>query len=293
MWAHGIPLKPDSIVTPRKPKNAYDDSSGLPLAYDDSRRQEVAKPHYRSTDPRVQPDDAACLTDVSAACANGYDNSASTAVSRSANGVPGERLKYYTFRGIKTMARFSLDLGNLLGMDETFGDDAFKVYGEWALLGVEDQPYFYAKKSERMPVMLGVNLPTMKFLDVLGVEVEYLKSRFQNNIYSLFIDRVPLPLSENGEDYSVYDLNAPIYSDPTRADYRGPQGADSAAASFEKDDWKWSIYARKQIIQGMNLYVQVASDNLRHITADVSPMYTPTTFRSSDWYWLIRLDMSI
>jgi hypothetical protein len=293
MWAHGIPIKDDSIVSPHKLKNAYDDSSGLPLAYDDSRRQQLSKTHYKSTDPRVQPDGAACLTDVTVPCPNGFNNSGSTAVSRTANGVPGERINHYTFRGIKTSARFSLDLGNLMNLDETLGKDAFKLYGEWALLGVEDQPYFYEKKSERMPIMVGMNIPTFKMLDAFGIEVEYLKSRFQNNIYSLFVDRLPLPLTEQGEDYSVYDLKAPIYTDPTHPDYRGPNGADSAATLFKKDDLKWSIYARKQVTQGLNLYLQVASDHLRHIATDVRPMYTPTTYRSSDWYWLMRLELGI
>src|SRR5690606_39285132 len=43
---------------------------------------------------------------------------------------------YYSFKGFKTMARASLDLGNLFGFEAAQTGD-FKLYTELALLGVE------------------------------------------------------------------------------------------------------------------------------------------------------------
>ena len=90
------------------------------------------------------------------------------------NGIPGQYIDHYTFRGLKAMARASLDIGKLLGAEETLGENAFKLYSEMSLLGIQNQPFFYEKKSERMPVMFGINIPTFKILDVLAFELHCL-----------------------------------------------------------------------------------------------------------------------
>jgi hypothetical protein len=294
IWAHGIPVKPDSILAPKSNKNAYVKATGLPLAYNDT-SGEMGRKHYSSTDSRVKADGDSCLV-WGTSC---YD---AAFVSVTGNGIPGELIDHYTFRGIKAMTRFSLDFGEMFGMTETMGENTFKLYGELALLGWKNQPFFYDKKPERMPVMFGLNIPTFKLLDMLCLEVEYRKSRFPNTTYFVFEQMYPLPITEIS-DYSVYDLDAPRYADTTHAEFQwlesdpghtNPTGfRDKQVEEWKKDDWKWSVYARRQITEGLTLYAQAASDHLRHIIYQVRPMYTPTTQRPSEWYFLLRLEMGI
>jgi hypothetical protein len=70
---------------------------------------------------------------------------------------PGMTLLHrWTHKGIKVMGRAALNLNHLLPVDIRNPED-LRVFGEVALLGVENQPLYYEKQSERMPVMFGVN----------------------------------------------------------------------------------------------------------------------------------------
>jgi hypothetical protein len=86
----------------------------------------------------------------------------------------------YTFKGTKLMGRamvdikeiiaagagiFGFDIKDFFGADAgIFGREDLKIYGEAALLGVKDYPGWYADRSERLPVMAGINWPTHQFL---------------------------------------------------------------------------------------------------------------------------------
>jgi hypothetical protein len=187
---------------------------------------------------------------------------------------------YYTFRGFKVMAKAGLDLGSLLGSDK-FQSGDFKIYSEVALLGVKDQPYYYSRKSERMPIMAGINLPTFGLLTKLTFETEYYKSRYPNTIYYPFDSQLGLPLPLGGDGGE---------SDPKNF-------SDSAFAAdkkkFTQDDWKWSIYASRRIMDGVSLHVQAASDHLRHFNPEAKPSNKPSTLTPSDWYYVVRLDFGL
>jgi hypothetical protein len=188
------------------------------------------------------------------------------------NGTPRSDVDYYTFQGFKTMARASLDFGALFDMEKSMGKDAFKLYGEVALLGVENQPFFYEKRSERMPVMAGMNIPTFRLLDMLSLEMEYRKSRFRNNQNVVFNRKWPIPLTNTEENPAVYDL-----------------------PELTKDDLKWSLYARKEVTEGINLFFQAASDHQRPIGFEYGPFLAdfPATEFSSDWYYVLRVEVGI
>ncbi len=313
-WAHLIPLKPEEMITPDASAfNAYYLDSGLPVAYDDS-LGEAFKPHYRTGDTAiVDQSDSRWGMEMPGRPGKNY-------VTADENGIPGEALGYYTFQGIKTMARASLNLGNLLGMDDSQSQDAFKIYSELALLGVEDQPFFYEDKSERMPIMFGINIPTFGLLDILSFEVEYRKSRFPNDIRYLFENQFPIAIADV-EDYSVYDPDHPQFTDYNNSrrssalkflgledDSRYDSGSPDFDPSiqdlraqlnekFEEDDWKWSLYARRQIMEGLTLSGQVASDHQRHFTITAKdgprPNDFPTTLLPKEWYFILRLEMGI
>jgi hypothetical protein len=181
-----------------------------------------------------------------------------------ADGLNGN-VDYYTFRGFKTAARASLDIGMLLGTEAIKPGD-FKLYTEVALLGIEDQPYFYDKKTERMPVMVGLNIPTFGLLDRLSGELEYRASPFPNSNQVLLQSMLPVPVDD------------PYAYDPSDARY---------------NDIKWTVYARRSITEGVSIYAQAASDHLRHFNRAAVPGAEPATPDSNDWYYVLRLEFGI
>lgn len=276
IWAHGLSIQPDSVLTPKSFKNAYDTRTGKPLLYNDLITGETGKPHYRTGDTAIVAEGDPRAGTEMAGRPNHYYKTADQ------NGVNGEFLDFYTFKGFKAMARASLDIGDLFDMSEAIGAGTFKLYCEWAWLGIQDQPYFYDKASERMPIMVGMNIPTFQFLDMFGLEVEYRKSRFPNTFRSGFFEQIPLPWDAIS-DVSVYDETSPNFSERDK--------------NFKKDDLKWSIYARRKILNGLTLYAQAASDHIRFVTTEgggkFRPTYTPSTGEASQWYYVLRLEFGI
>jgi hypothetical protein len=85
--------------------------------------------------------------------------------------------EHFNASGIKPIATMAFDPKPLLGLGGLLGPNDLVLYGEAALLGVKDYPVFYDNWKQRMPVMVGFNLPVFKQLDVLALEVEYYGSR--------------------------------------------------------------------------------------------------------------------
>lgn len=276
VWAHGLQTRADSVITPRSFKNAYDKRNGRPLLYNDVLTGESGKPHYHTGDSAiVDAADSRIGQEMPGRPGKNY-------VSADQNGVPGEHLGYYTYKGFKAMARAAVDIGGLLGMDNAIGEGNFRLYGEWAWLGIENQPYFYDKPTERMPIMVGLNLPTFKALDMLGAEVEYRKSRFPNTFRTGFYEQMPLPW-DAVTDVSAYDESSPDFA--------------RTESDSKKDDWKWSIYAKKTLRKGMSIHAQAASDHIRFVTTEgggkFRPTFSPSTREADQWYYVLRLELGI
>jgi hypothetical protein len=294
IWANGLSLRPDSVLSPRDAKNAYNPATGLPLT-----QEERNKPGYALTDPRVKPDGDPCLQDKSVACADGTTNDGSF-VSVSDNGIPRNTLEYYTYQGFKGILRVSWDIGMMMD-SKLLTPNSFKLYGEGALLGFKDYPFYYEKKLERMPLMMGVNLPTFGLLDMLSFEVEYFNSPFRNTISSSFFERVPVPLDESGDptQYKRELWRTKLLPDPGDPSYAAKAAAyDSLTRHLEseaaKRAWKWSIYSRKKIANGVSLVAQAASDHLRHFEiVYAKPSREPATTNPKEWYYVVRLEMGI
>jgi hypothetical protein len=169
---------------------------------------------------------------------------------------------YYTFKGFKGMLRASADLGMLAGMQP----GQFRLYTETALLGIEDQPYYYEDKASRMPIMVGINVPTFGLLDRLALEAEFLKSAFPNSNATVLQNGIPVPTDAPFD----FDLNDKKY-----------------------DATKWTVYARKRVTSGVTLYAQAASDHLRHVEFSGLPAAQTATPQMSDWYYVFRLEFGI
>ncbi len=161
---------------------------------------------------------------------------------------------YYTQRGIKLMARASLDLGFLVP-GEMRGNGDLRIFTEAAILGLEDQPYYYDRIWQRIPVMAGVNIPTGRTLDLLSIQMEYYKSRFNND--ELYIV----------SGYPVWNVDR-----------------------YNRDDWKWSFYAEKTLGRLFKIHAQVASDHLRLPDFTTNLSHTDITLKPNNWYYLIRLE---
>ncbi len=161
----------------------------------------------------------------------------------------------YTFAGTKLMARISLDPKQLLP-DEIkgiFGENDAKIYSEATILGVKDYPVSidgltdYTDVWKRTPVMFGFNVPTFKLLDVLSVEGEYYGSPYPDDMSAIVVNGVPTPLN------TITESN------------NNPKGIELSDYSDSlSGHWKWSVYAKKTILNHFNITAQVARDHYRY-----------------------------
>lgn len=175
------------------------------------------------------------------------------------------KLGYWNKRGLKLMMRMAVDLGFVLP-EKLRGPEDLRLFMEAAVLGWENQGFFYEKRSQRMPVMVGLNLPTFTLLDLLSLQVEYYAARFDNT-----------------QSYTTSSL--PIWDVESFSTYN-PE-------DFTKDDWKWSLYAHKRINRLFNVRVQVANDHLRLREFLQQQSAETLTRRPSHWYYLVRLEFGI
>lgn len=178
----------------------------------------------------------------------------------------------YTYKGEKVMARAAF---NPLGLfeSEIFGPDEGKVYTELTVVGWKNYPTFYTKRMERTPIMFGFNIPTAKILDRLAVECEYLNSPWINSTYN--IGNAPgMPL--------------PRIPDSTETYYKG---------IARKDNFRWSIYARKTLFGSLAAHAQVARDHLRLVSREFyyGPSLEPDelTMKPANWYWLVQFSFGV
>jgi hypothetical protein len=180
--------------------------------------------------------------------------------------LPVKVLHSWTQRGIKVMARAALDFGSVLP-DELRGSDDLRLYTEVAVLGWENQPYYYEKRSERMPIMVGLNFPTFRLLDLLAVQVEYYASPF-NGI----------------KDFN--DTSTPIW---TVGDFRSKD-----ANYYKASNWKWSLNANKTVNRLLKFKAQIANDHLRPRVFDTFS-YTnfDLTQGPKNWYYLVQMEVGI
>lgn len=171
------------------------------------------------------------------------------------------------FNGIKVMATGALDFKALFGAgggDGMLGAEDLKVYFETAIIGLDNGPMYkklYGEYSNRMPIMVGINLPAFKLLDRLSLEVQQYKAKFQ-------------------DDYSQYNH----YSNPSPI----PFGRRDTA--YTADDLKWSLYGSKVIKNHVKISVQAASDHFRPgifkgYGDNRTPSQTAILTRPSEWYW--------
>jgi hypothetical protein len=174
----------------------------------------------------------------------------------------------YNASGVKPIATFAFDPKPLVGGVSMLGPNDLVVYGEAALLGVKDYPIFYDDWTKRVPVMVGFNFPTFKMLDVLSLEVEYYGSEYPDNFQGIISGQVQ---------------GTPWPTIPSSYD----------ASDWESDNWKWSVYAQRKVVDGVTLSAQVARDHARAWAYPTGKTYWGIMNDDNDWYWMLKLTANL
>jgi hypothetical protein len=191
-------------------------------------------------------------------------------------------------KGIKLMVSGMVDMKALFGGVESLGPEDLKFYGEVGVIGLgglfrDDIPFGSAPKyrknskkayedlygpiSQRMPMMIGINLPAFKLLDRLAVEVEHYGAPFKDDITKLTSHT-----SSNVQSVT-------------------PQDPDSAVSA---DDIRWSVYASRVVRKHMKLSLQIASDHFRPglfvgYGDNAPPSTEAVLYRPKDWYLMTKV----
>lgn len=193
-------------------------------------------------------------------------------------------LKQYSSSAVILMGRATVAFGQLLGTEEIFHKDALKLYAEAAVLGVKDYPVLYDNVSERIPIMVGVNVPTFKLLDLLAIQVEYFDSPHLNSY------------QRRGQSSAVDEnINVPYY--PTvKREFVNYSDKDYLDATKD-DNLSWTILAKKNITHGIQAQFQMGKDHMRTVQSGYffGPTLSPgqLAVKNSDWYWMFQLSWGI
>jgi hypothetical protein len=170
---------------------------------------------------------------------------------------------YYTFKANKVMGRMTIDPKPLFGsLGEIFGAEDLKLYGEIAVIGLKNHPFYYDDIHKRMPAMFGMNLPAFKFLDHLAVEFEHYALPFSTNMGKVLDQGLPLP-NDGGSSWNRW--------------------------KWGSDDWKWAVHLKKTVIQGLDFTLQLSRDHFRGYWSDGLPAYCESLVMPGDWSWTAKI----
>ncbi len=195
--------------------------------------------------------------------------------------IVGSDTVFFTHQGIKLMGMFSLDLKRWLPSTGSLGEADCKLYGEAALLGLKNYGTIYAKRSQRIPVMGGFNLPAFGILDLLSLEVEWYGSPYKND------------LSNIGNPGAIV---APWMSSNGLTPIPSPGPVSPGAyPDSTRDNWKWSLLAQKTFARHIRFMGQIANDHYRPNQMPAKGVVNSAggtaaaLTRPGDWYIMGRL----
>jgi hypothetical protein len=180
----------------------------------------------------------------------------------------------FGFSGTKVMANAAFDPKSLFGNPEIFGAEDLKIYFEVAVLGLDNTaPYkkVYGTLQQRMPMMIGFNIPCFKLLDRLAIEVEHYGSKAKDDLAG---------------------FNHTAGSHPNPLPLKDPVTKQPIVAS--KDDTKWSIYGSRVMGGHTKVSFQIANDHFRPGVytgdGDNNAAGSQSLMTSSkDWYTMLKL----
>jgi hypothetical protein len=170
---------------------------------------------------------------------------------------------HYSFAGTILTGRIAFNPMGFMNMESPMGKDAFKVYAEIAVLGWKNYAGFYEDRSERMPMMAGIHLPTWNYLDFLTLEVEKFKNHHLPSYDMRSFENVPQPGTHKGEMETEWD-----------------------DARRTKDDFKWAVAAKKSF-HGWGVVGQFGTDHMKLPNESETEVIDAMT-RPSQWYVQLR-----
>jgi hypothetical protein len=170
---------------------------------------------------------------------------------------------HYSFQGTLLTGRMVLNPMGFSGDENPLGKNALKVYAEVAVLGWKNYDGFYAKRSERIPLMFGINLPTYNALDFLTIELE----RFVSHELPTYDKRVFLNVPQPGNHKEEVET---LWNDERR----------------KKDDLKWAVAAKKSF-KGYAIVGQFGTDHTK-LQDDSGAELFDVMSRPSNWYVQLR-----
>jgi hypothetical protein len=213
---------------------------------------------------------------------------------------------YYSFAGTKIMARLALDPKPLFGSPDIFGPEDLKLYSEAIILGVKNYPdnpdssnlyyshpineFGYDKLIEKMPIMVGFNIPAFKLLDVFSLEVEYYGKKYVNRvpIYANSSNMLRLPLPYDPAIYSGYPYGDSLTLRPEASGEYSKETYKSGAAL-----WKWSVYAKRTLFEKFFITMQFARDHTLIKTGLAQNVDFEEIFiKDKQWYWMLKFGYS-
>ncbi len=182
---------------------------------------------------------------------------------------------YYTFKAIKPMARLTLDPKPLMGdVGRMLGSEDLKLYGEGAIIGTENYPYYYDDIQKRMPVMFGFYLPTFKVLDMLNIEFEHYAFPFYTSNWN---QSIAIPVTLNNGPNAAVCLPIP-----------GQRGFIWSPDNLASTSWKWSVYLKKTITSHVAFTLQCSHDHYRLNFNDGYPNYSESLILPGEWMWTAK-----
>lgn len=210
---------------------------------------------------------------------------------------------WMSHQGTKLNAFFRFDPKAFFG-GSSLGRNDLLLYGEVGLIGVKNYKGIYADRRQRMPVMMGFNLPAFGLLDNLSLEVEYYTSPYKNDLTELTTNYSPTPVSNRtnkfrpdtleagtvlstGETLTAPRIVVSQVGGKTFEDVLWDDPYDVTA--MHKDDWKWSLHFAKTVMGHIRLSGQVANDHFRPVGTGTTPTYFSIFSTPSDWYWMGKI----
>jgi hypothetical protein len=200
-------------------------------------------------------------------------------------------IEYIDYKTIMLMGRFAFDPKPLLGgAAEMFGEQDLRLYGEMAVLGLNNYPLYYSKMSQRMPVMVGFNVPMFGYIDFLTLEMEYLKNPHMNSDAVPSLNRAPRPKSELATRPETPDIADEFYDGGL--DANNQPNPRMYRINNTDDDLKWTVTALKSF--GVwNVAFQYGTDHFRPLTSSFHPSYTEAATTKDARYYMIRLMVNL
>jgi hypothetical protein len=179
-----------------------------------------------------------------------------------------------SLRSTKIDFRACFDIKKMFGDNDFFGPNDAKLYAEAGIIGLKDPKYFLNDSlttpslMNRLPIMVGLNIPTFKILDLFSIEVEYCKYPYSFDWWGNYGSPSPVP--------------AQTFDSTWQTNYR------------EKDNLKWSIYLKKSISK-FDIIGFIANDHTLYDTynAEAQPNTEQSLRTNKDWHWYIKLQYNL